>query len=286
MKTITPSTSQLRMLASIRAQSWLIRPEAVQDFALSALEASEKSDTEPRSDSYWEQFYTLRQKAFIDGDGIAHIEIRGAVLNKAPAIYEMLGLATRYSTIIAETEAAVEQGAKAILYHVDSPGGTVSGVIESGEAIMKAGVPTAAHCDGLSCSAAYWLSAGCTGIIATPSAIVGNIGAIISWADCDKFWEDMGITFKALVSEGADLKSTFHLEPDESQTAFLQDSINESGRAFRDHVTAGRGAAGIELDPEVFRAGWYSGERAGALGLVDGIGTARDAADFLKSQIS
>lgn len=285
MKTITPSTSQLRMLASIRSQSWIIRPEAMQEFALAAMDVAEKSSSEHRADSYWEQFYTLRQKAFIDGDGIAHIEVRGALLNQASTLYETLGLATRYGTIISETEAAVEQGAKAILYHVDSPGGTVSGVIEAGDSIKNAGVPTAAHCSGLACSAAYWLSSGCSEIIATPSAIVGNIGAIISWVDCEKFWNDAGIQFKALVSEGADLKSTFHLEPNETQVEFLQDSINESGAAFRDHVSTGREAAGATLDPEVFRAGWYSGDRAGMLGLIGGIGTAKDAANYLIEKI-
>jgi ClpP class serine protease len=110
-------------------------------------------------------------------------------------------------------------------------------------------------------------------IVAAPSAQVGNIGAILSWADCDAFWEGMGITFKALVSEGADLKSTFHLEPSESQIAFLQESIDEAGKAFRDHVAKGRSAAaGDVLSDEVWRAGWYSGDRAESLGLVDFIG--------------
>lgn len=284
MKTITPSTAQLRMLASIKSQQWLIHSDSIQDFALSALEAAEKSN-EPRADSYYEQFYTLRKDAFIDSDGIAHIEVRGALLNKAPSFYEKLGLATRYGTIISETDASVGNGAKGIIYHVDSPGGTVAGVVEAGQSIAAAGIPTVAHCFGMACSAAYWLPAGCSAIIANPSALIGNIGAIISWADCDKFWEDMGVTFKALVSEGADLKSTFHLEPDEAQLAFLQESINESGKAFRDHVSAGRSAAGASLEDEVFRAGWYSGERAGSLGLLDGIGTAADAAEYLKSLI-
>lgn len=284
MKTITPSTSQLRMLASIKGERWSIRPDRVQDFAMAALEASERS-AEPRADSYWADFYNLRTPAYLDADKIAHIEVRGSLLNKAPAIYEKLGLATRYSTIIAETEAAQEQGARGILYHIDSPGGTVAGVIEGGDSIVNASVPTAAFCSGLTCSAAYWLASGADAIIATPSAEVGNIGAIISWADCTEFWSEMGVTFQALTSEGADLKSTFHLEPDEAQRVFLQESINEAGKAFRDHVAAGRSAAGAELDEEVWRAGWYSGERAGELGLIDGIGSASDARQWLLQQI-
>lgn len=285
MKTISPNVAQLRMLVSLKNHPWMIRPDAVSDYALSALEAAEKSSDQNRADGYWEQFYTLRQGPSIDSDGIGHVEVRGALLNKAPSIYEKLGLVTRYSTITAETESLVRGGAKAILYHVDSPGGTVSGVIEGGESIKSAGVPTGAFCYGLTCSAAYWLASGASTIIATPSASVGNIGAIISWADCDAFWEEMGVTFKALVSEGADLKSTFHLEPDASQLAFLQESIDDAGKAFRDHVSEGRKAAGATLDDEVWRAGWYSGDKAESLGLVDGIGNLQGAIAHLKTFI-
>ena len=268
---------QLRMLSSIRSHQWMIRPDAVQDYALAALEAAEKSATEERADSYWEQFYTLRKPMHMDSDGVAHIEIRGALLFKCPPIYEYLGLATRYNTIIAESLDAKAQGAKGVLYHVDSPGGTVAGVVEAGEVISGLGIPTVGFCHGLACSAAYWLVSGTGQIVTSPSATIGNIGAIISWADCDKFWADMGITFKALVSEGADLKSTFHLEPDETQLEFLQESINSAGEAFRNHVMAGRTNAGATLDPEVFRAGWYSGDKALELGLADAIATRTEA---------
>lgn len=284
MKTITPSTAQLRMLASIKGELWMIRPDMVQSFALSALEIGERKSYSDQDD-YLSNFYTKRQNAFIDGDGIAHIEVRGALLNKAPAIYEKWGLATTYGTIISETESATNQGAKGILYAFDSPGGTVAGVVEGGASIINAGVPTVAFCSGLACSAAYWLPSGCNAIVATPSAIVGNIGAIISWTDCSAFWEEMGIEFKALVSEGADLKSTFHLEPNETQLEFLQDSINEAGASFRHHVAKGRATAGAELDPEIWRAGWYSGQKAGDLGLIDAMGSKSDALSMLNGLI-
>jgi ClpP class serine protease len=69
------------------------------------------------------------------------------------------------------------------------------------------------------------------------------------------------------------------LEPDETQLEFLQESINSAGEAFRDHVTEGRTNAGAMLDPEVFRAGWYSGDKALELGLADAIATRAEARD-------
>jgi len=278
MTSITPTISQLRMLASLRGKQWMMLPESIQSFALAALDVPEKANA---LNIQIEDFFELRPAAVMDADGIAHVWIHNALVDSCPAIYEKLGLCTRYSTITAETEAAIEQGAKGIVYHVDSPGGTVSGNVECAKMIADLSLPTVAHCHGLACSAAYKLSAGCNAIIATESATVGNIGTIMSWADCSEFWREQGIEFKALVSEGADLKSTFHLEPNETQLAFLQEGINAAGEKFREHVAAGREAAGATLDPEIWRAGWYSGERAGELGLIDGIGSTEDARQWL-----
>jgi ClpP class serine protease len=76
----------------------------------------------------------------------------------------------------------------------------------------------------------------------------------------------MGVEFHCMTNEGADLKGTFRDSPmTDSQREFLQEQLNEHGAAFRETVEGNR--AGI--DPEVFRAGWYSGEKAVELGLID-----------------
>jgi len=274
MKTINPNTTQLRMLASVKSQSWLMNPNEVQNFALAALEAEDRTNNTELDLS---MFYDMRKPMTIDGDGIAHIEIKGSLLYSCPPIYEKLGLAVRYETIIKEVKLAEASGAIAILYNVSSPGGTVAGVIEASEAMMNSPLPSTSYCSGMACSAGYWLPCSTDTIIASASAQVGNIGAIISWQDCSAFWAEAGIEFKALVSEGADYKSTFHVEPNADQIAFLQESIDESGEMFRDQVSESR----PELDDEVFKAGWYSGVKAAQLGLIDGIGTYEEAREDL-----
>jgi len=268
---IQATTNHLRMLSSVRGELWAMNEDRVRETAFACLDAIEKTETH----ADLSDLFPMKQEASMiqtDSDKIAVIGIRGSLMNKAPKLYEELGLVTRYSTIEAETNAAVNEGATGIIYAIDSPGGTVAGVIETADAIGNAGVPTVAWCDGLACSAAYWLASQTDAIVSTPSAEVGNIGAILSWADCSKFWDSMGVEWKALVSEGADLKSTFHTEPDDSQIAFLQERINSAGEAFRNAVEEGRAKSGESLDPEVWRAGWYSGDKAQSLGLVDAIG--------------
>lgn len=279
MKTITPTIAQLRMLASIQNHRWLMFEPAVPDFALAALDVPEKA-TEGLNIAT-EDFFQLRPEATLDSDGIATVHIHGALMDSCPPVYEKLGLVTCYSTIMGEIQSALDAGARGVMLATDSPGGTVSGNREAAEFIAELPVPVVAHASGMACSAAYKLIAGSDEILATPSATVGNIGTILSWADCSEFWRQNGIEFKAITSEGADLKSTFHTEPNAAQLAFLKSEIDEMGKHFRDHVAAHR----EDIDPEVWRAGWYHGETAGRLGLIDGIGSQADARTYLLSLI-
>ena len=282
MKTITPTVPQLRMLASISGQQWLMLESAVPSFALAALDVPEKSNA---MNIELADFYQLRPESEMDSDGIATIHVHGVLMNSCPPIYEKPGLVTCYSTIESEIGAAIEAGAQGVLLVTDSPGGTVAGNKECSNFIANLPIPIVGYAKGYACSAAYKMIAGTDLIVATDSATVGNVGTILNWTDCTEFWKANGIEFKALTSEGADLKSTFHLEPNEDQLQFLQDEINMMGQQFREHVQAGREAAGASVDPEVWRAGWYSGEKAGELGLIDGIGSKADARTVLRSLI-
>lgn len=262
-------------LAQIRNSAWMASPSHVREYA-SRLAAM------PESMLDYDDFYNPRQPMTMDNDGIAVIHVAGMLLDEAPPIYEKLGLATTYPTLIAELEQAVEVGAQGICLVINSGGGHVSGNIEAAKAVKSVGIPTVAFCKGMACSAAYAIASQADSILATPSATVGNIGTILSWPDDDEFWRMMGIEWKAMTNQGADLKSTFHTEPDAAQLAFLQEELDQMGADFQQLVAEAR----PEIDPETNRAGWYYGDKAEALGIIDGQGNMQDAIDALRSQIA
>ena len=231
-------------------------------------------------DLEFSDWFNLRPEMAVS-EGIAEIHIHEALTHGAPPISQKLGLVTEYGTITGEVEKAREMGAEAFLFHASSPGGTTIGGSEAASFISSMPEPTATLCDGMACSAAYKLAAGTDAIIAQPSALLGNIGTVMAYVDDEKFWEGMGIEFKAITNEGADLKGTFYESRlSEAQLEFLQESVNRAGAEFRAHVEANR-----NVDPEVFRAGWYSGERALQLGLVDAIGGRDTALEYLTERI-
>jgi protease-4 len=201
--------------------------------------------------------------------GEAFVHIKGALGDAMPPIWEKAGN-TDYRTLRLEL-AAIRDKASSLTLVIDSPGGMVAGLAEAAQAIAAVGevMPVRARVDGMACSAAYYLACAADTIEASPSSDVGNIGTVMAWMDATDFFESMGATFNVLTNEGADLKGMFHTAGrlSESQIAFLQDQVNEMGADFRAVVEGAR----PDIDPEVFRAGWYSGEKAKSLGLIDSI---------------
>ncbi len=212
-------------------------------------------------------------------NGIGNVFIRGALLTDSTPIDRKMGN-TDYADISKEIQNLIDQGARSILLHVNSGGGTVQGAIETAEFIQNLAVPVVSYIDGCACSAAYKLVSGSTYIVSRKSSNVGNIGSIVVKQDLSVMNQAMGISYVAFVNDGAIYKSTGHLDKlTEDQSAFLQDTINEAGISFKDHVLSNRPG----IDPEVFKAGWYSGQRAVDLGLLDMIGSEKDAESICES---
>jgi signal peptide peptidase SppA len=275
---------QLQAAAAIVDRPWLIMQTALPRLAGAIANAPKYYDSLEMFEL--EDFFEMRPEAsFDESTGIGTVHVHQALMDSGPKIYEKLGFATFYSTIQKEIADLQSRGMKGLLLVHDSPGGTVAGNVELADLVAGLEVPVVSFASGLCCSASYKIASGSNAIVASPSATVGNIGTILSWLNVEEFWASMGVRTEAIVSEGADLKSTFHKEPNEAQRAFLQEGVNESGEQFRLHVEAGREAAGADLDEEVFRAGWYSGAKAGALGLIDEIGGVDYAKEILAGMI-
>lgn len=214
----------------------------------------------------FDDFFSFRPEPQIV-DGVAVISVQGMLTDNVPPIYEKLGIVTKYSTIQKEIEGSILAGASAIMLNVNSGGGSVNGAIELSRFIASLEIPTASMVRSCACSAAYMLTAATKRIAIRETAQIGNIGTIISWYDVSGMLAKFGVEPKAITNEGATLKSTFHLEPNEEQLAFLQEQANQHGETFQNFVSEQR----PNLDPEVFKAGWYSGQKAIDLGLADEI---------------
>lgn len=212
-------------------------------------------------------FVKQREEAYLENN-IGHVYVCGVLLSNATEMDKALGN-TDYKDIMEDIEDLIEDGAKAILLHVNSGGGSVMGCIEVAEYIANLPVPVVVHVEaGICMSAAYKLAAGASWIMSTKSSEIGNIGTIMVFTDTSRLSQAMGIEYIAFVNDGAIYKSIGHTDSlTEEQNAYLQTQINIAGTEFQNHVLANR-----EVNPEVFTAAWYHNQYAIDAGLVDEIG--------------
>ena len=82
-------------------------------------------------------------------------------------------------------KAAADDAISGIMLDVNSPGGEVTGLAETAQAISDAAdsKPVVAHGNGRMASAAYWLASVATAIYATQSSVIGSIGVMVAIPD-------------------------------------------------------------------------------------------------------
>jgi ClpP class serine protease len=212
-------------------------------------EARRRLDIE--ASDIFDLLFTPRNPLAIE-NGTAHIHVTGALLDDAPPISALMG-DTDYRTLIDEIKDAEDEDCEEIVFHIDSPGGMVSGLAEVIAAINGSGMKTIADCRGMACSAAYWIASACDKIQASPSTILGSIGVVTVWLDTTEALNKMGLQINVMANEGADLKGAgMGSSLSDSQIEFMQERLNRIGADFRAHVEGQR----ANISPEVFRAGY------------------------------
>ncbi|MGN0890042.1 MAG: S49 family peptidase, partial [Candidatus Spyradenecus sp.] len=172
------------------------------------------------------------------------------------------------SAILRAIDSALASGL-AVTLDIDSPGGAVDGVPELADYIARAvasGHTIEAVTRGTCCSAAYWIAAPCSRILATRGATIGNVGCYAAFPCFAGLNEQAGISV-TLFSSG-ELKAAGH--PDipltEKQAAFLASHVQSIADMFFADVRAAR----PNIDEEALTSGaYYLAATAHALGFID-----------------
>ena len=141
---------------------------------------------------------------------------------------------------------------------------------------------TVAYTEDMMASAAYYLAAGASAIVATTSAEVGSIGVYIPWMDSSAQLAAQGLRPDPIVNQEGDLKALgFTGTLTSEQRAYLQERVDEDFAAFKAHILAHRAVA-----PEAMRGQTLSGPRAVDSNLIDHQGDESLARSILSHLIS
>jgi protease-4 len=166
-----------------------------------------------------------------------------------------------------------DAGVAAVLLHLDTPGGAVSGGEGLHDAVeqLAARKPVVAVMDGTAASAGYMIAVAAPYIVARDSTLTGSIGVILELGDIQGLLDKIGIRAEQLVSG-----------PLKGQPSFTHPITAQGREALQGLVIdlydqfVGMVARGRHMDPasvqKLADGRAYTGRQAKALGLVDEIG--------------
>ncbi len=178
-------------------------------------------------------------------------------------------------TVASAFRAAVrDKEVKAILFRIDSPGGSYVAsdtIWQETVRARKAGKPVIASMGDLAGSGGYFVAMAADKIVAQPGTITGSIGVLGGKMLTTGFWQKLGITWDE-VHEGANAtfwSGTSDYTP--AQWARFQAWLDRIYDDFTSKVAEGRRLPKQRV-LEIARGRIWTGEDAKSLGLVDELG--------------
>lgn len=209
------------------------------------------------------------------GNGVAVIPIRGTIAHRMSGMEMASGGASTEAISRQMREAAADPSVGTIVYDIDSPGGTVTGVSELAAEMfaLRGQTRQIAHVNGMAASAAYWLAAQADEIVSIPSGMAGSIGVFSTHANLAKALEQEGVDVTVLSAGKYKVEgSPFGPLSDEAK-AVMQARVDEAYGQFVADVARGRGVSAADVRAGYGQGRALRGPDAVAAGLVDRLGS-------------
>ena len=222
------------------------------------------------------------------GDRLALVFGEGPVLTDAPpAAFPLFESQVLAGTRVAEhiREATEDDSIKAIVFRVNSPGGSAVGsdiVRRAVEEARAAGKTVVVSMSDVAGSGGYWVAMGADAIVAHPTTITGSIGVVFTKFNLDPFLEWIGTRMERVETHpGADSLG-FGPLGEQEKTRILA-WMEEVYGLFTGHVAAER-ELDLERVKELAQGRIWSGRDALANGLVDRLGGLPEAFALAKEK--
>jgi protease-4 len=204
---------------------------------------------------------------FTFGDKIAIVEIRGVIAQSSEIIEEI-------------HQHLEDDGVKAIILRIDSPGGGVGPSQEIYREVLKVKEKKkiVTSMGSVAASGGYYIACASDLIVANPGTITGSIGVLMEFTNIEELFKKIGIKGVVLKSgELKDMGSPFReMTPEERR--IIQEVIDNVHQQFIKAVAEGRKLDRLKVT-QIADGRILTGEQAKQLGLVDRIGNLEDAID-------
>jgi protease-4 len=207
---------------------------------------------------------------FAFGDKIAIVEVRGVITQSSGVIEEL-------------QQYLADDGVKAIILRVDSPGGGVGPSQEIYREIMRiksnSKRKVVTSMGSVAASGGYYIASASDLIVANPGTITGSIGVIMQFSNFEDLLKKIGVKGVVLKSgEHKDIGSPFReMTPEEKR--IMQEVLDNVHQQFIQAVADGRKLDRSKV-AQIADGRILTGEQAKNLGLVDQLGNLQDTIDI------
>jgi protease IV len=200
---------------------------------------------------------------------ISRVTIRGIIRGDEDRLKALDSLANSRAT-------------RAVIVHIDSPGGTTVGSEELHDALRRVAnkKPMVVVVDGMAASGGYIAAMAADHILTQKTSLVGSIGVLFQVPNVSHLLETIGVKVEEIKS--SPLKAAPNgLEPTSPEArAAIESLVRDSYAWFKDMVKDRRKLDGEALD-KVSDGRVFTGRQAIELKLADEIGQEREAIEWL-----
>lgn len=223
------------------------------------------------------RYLKLAGRPHAAGTGVALIYGDGGVQRGSSGFDPLFGSTSMGSDTVTRAfrKAIADDEVKAIVFRVDSPGGSYvasDAIWRMTEQARKAGKPVVVSMGNVAASGGYFVSMASDRIIAQPGTITGSIGVVGGKFLTRAFWEEnFGITWDT-VQTSANAAMYLGLQDyTEHGRARHADWLDRVYDDFTAKVARGRGMSQAEVH-QLAKGRVWTGSQAVENGLVDGLG--------------
>ncbi len=204
------------------------------------------------------------------GGNVGLVEVDGVI--DEPSGRDVIKTLDRY---------AENNSIKAVVLHVNSPGGGVAISQEIYDAIkrVRESKPVVASMASVAASGGYYISCGADRIIANPGTLTGSIGVIFEFHTFKGLMDKVGIATETVKSGELKDVGTYSRPMTEEENLMLRSVVMDTYEQFVQVVADGRGKNVEDVYP-LADGSVYTGLQAYNLGLVDTLGGLKEAVDL------
>ena len=201
----------------------------------------------------------------VSNNGTMYVPVEGVLSLKDD---ECFGSQTDYGRIQDACDIANNHpGVSRVVFMHNSPGGSVTGMEETYRSIESIKKPTYAYTSSLMASASYALACACDAIYASPSAVIGSIGARMMHFDISGMMSNMGINVTEFTKGENKMQGSPFRALSDSDKKFFQNRVDKSADQFFNLVKDRRKS----VNESVFSSSVFNGRDGIKNGLVDGL---------------